>query len=81
MFEIDACTLPSAQRPLRLIEFETLFTSSLVRVERPDPRHLRLTLRGDEREVVAARCDSLTNCSCPDCPLPFIEITTFGASV
>jgi len=25
-------------------------------------------------DVVAARCDSLTNCTCPDCPIPFIDI-------
>ncbi|MCO1659959.1 MerR family transcriptional regulator [Pseudonocardia humida] len=24
-------------------------------------------------QVVRARCDSLTNCTCPDCPLPFVE--------
>ncbi|GAA4722432.1 MerR family transcriptional regulator [Phytohabitans rumicis] len=25
-------------------------------------------------EVVAAECDSLANCTCPDCPIPFIDI-------
>jgi DNA-binding transcriptional MerR regulator len=25
-------------------------------------------------QVVQARCDSLTNCTCPDCPLPFVEL-------
>jgi DNA-binding transcriptional MerR regulator len=25
-------------------------------------------------EVVDARCDSLTNCTCPDCPIPFLTI-------
>jgi MerR family transcriptional regulator, mercuric resistance operon regulatory protein len=25
-------------------------------------------------QVVAARCDSLTNCTCADCPIPFIDI-------
>lgn len=24
-------------------------------------------------QVVQARCDSLTDCTCPDCPLPFAE--------
>jgi DNA-binding transcriptional MerR regulator len=28
-------------------------------------------------EVVDARCDSLTNCTCADCPIPFL---TIGAS-
>lgn len=27
-------------------------------------------------EVVAARCDSLTNCTCADCPIPFSTIRT-----
>lgn len=25
-------------------------------------------------QVVQARCDSLTHCTCPDCPLPFVEL-------
>lgn len=25
-------------------------------------------------QVVAARCDSLTNCTCEDCPIPFLSI-------
>jgi DNA-binding transcriptional MerR regulator len=25
-------------------------------------------------QVVQARCDSLTNCTCPDCPLPFVDL-------
>jgi DNA-binding transcriptional MerR regulator len=25
-------------------------------------------------QVVRARCDSLTNCTCADCPLPFVEL-------
>ena len=27
-------------------------------------------------EVVDARCDSLTNCTCADCPIPFLTIGT-----
>ncbi len=30
----DACTLPTAERPLRLAEFDELFTSAVRRVER-----------------------------------------------
>ena len=25
-------------------------------------------------QVVAAQCDSLTDCTCQDCPLPFVEL-------
>jgi DNA-binding transcriptional MerR regulator len=35
--------------------------------------HLR-TIREALAAVVAARCDSLTNCTCRDCPVPFVEI-------
>jgi DNA-binding transcriptional MerR regulator len=31
-------------------------------------------------QVVAARCDSLTNCSCADCPLPLVEPVEKDAS-
>jgi MerR family transcriptional regulator, mercuric resistance operon regulatory protein len=33
---------------------------------------IRTTLTG----VVDARCDSLTNCTCADCPIPFLTIGT-----
>jgi MerR family mercuric resistance operon transcriptional regulator len=29
------------------------------------------TIRETLSQVVAARCDSLTNCTCDDCPVPF----------
>jgi hypothetical protein len=43
---VDACTLPMADRPLRVEEFGALFTAALRRVERIDARQLRLTLTG-----------------------------------
>ncbi|WP_033443581.1 MerR family transcriptional regulator [Saccharothrix sp. NRRL B-16314] len=33
-------------------------------------------IREELVRVVDARCDSLTNCTCEDCPLPFIELAT-----
>jgi hypothetical protein len=44
----QACTLPTAQRPLRLAEFDTLFTQAVQGVDRPGPLHLRLHLAGDD---------------------------------
>jgi DNA-binding transcriptional MerR regulator len=32
------------------------------------------TIRSALSQLVAARCDSLTGCSCPDCPLPFADL-------
>jgi DNA-binding transcriptional MerR regulator len=33
-----------------------------------------MTIRERLGQLVAARCDSLTNCTCPDCPMPFAEL-------
>jgi hypothetical protein len=49
----DACTLPTAERPLRVAEFDDLF-SFVVRAERRDPQRLDLALR---RTVEAAARD------------------------
>jgi hypothetical protein len=40
----DACTLPTAERPLRVAEFSDLFTF-VVRAERQEPQRLDLVLR------------------------------------
>ncbi|MCU7729333.1 MerR family transcriptional regulator [Actinoplanes sp. KI2] len=34
------------------------------------------TIRTTLTEVVDANCDSLTNCTCADCPIPFLTIGT-----
>jgi hypothetical protein len=46
LLETDACTLPTAERPLRLAEFDALFTAAVRRVERRG-RDVRLHLRGE----------------------------------
>ena len=42
----DACTLPTAERPLRLAEFDDLFTTAVRRVEALTPTRSRLHLAG-----------------------------------
>ncbi|MFG2012683.1 hypothetical protein ACGFNF_26815 [Micromonospora sp. NPDC048868] len=42
----DACTLPTAARPLRLAEFDRLFRDAVRDVTRLSARHLRLRLAG-----------------------------------
>jgi regulator of RNase E activity RraA len=42
----DACTLPTAARPLRLAEFDALFAGALDEVRQVDPTHARLRLSG-----------------------------------
>jgi MerR family transcriptional regulator, mercuric resistance operon regulatory protein len=34
-----------------------------------------IAIRTALSEVIDARCDSLTNCTCTDCPIPFLTIT------
>jgi hypothetical protein len=46
----DTCTLPTAERPLRVAEFDELFTS-VVRAERRRPTRLDLVLPGDVEAV------------------------------
>jgi thioredoxin len=42
----EACTLPTADQPMRLAEFEELFTSSLLGLHREESGWLRLRLNG-----------------------------------
>jgi hypothetical protein len=41
----DCCTLPTAERPLRLAEFDALLASALLAQTRPAPTRLRWQLR------------------------------------
>lgn len=53
----DSCTLPTEAQPLRVAEFDELFTSALRGVERISPGDLRLVLEpaaeADARELAA----------------------------
>ncbi len=42
----QACTLPTAERPFRLAEFDALFARAIGPGERVNDRHLRLLLSG-----------------------------------
>jgi hypothetical protein len=42
----DACTLPTAEQPLRLAEFDDLFATAVRAVEVLGPTHARLRLTG-----------------------------------
>jgi hypothetical protein len=54
----EACTLPTAERPLRQVEFDDLFTAALRAQERVSPTRLRWTLdpaaQARARELTAA---------------------------
>jgi hypothetical protein len=55
--DAEFCTLPTADRPLRLAEFDDLFATAVRAVDRIDPNRLRLTL--DRRPEVASRTADL----------------------
>ncbi len=42
----DACTLPTAEQPLRLAEFDALFATAVRSVEPLGPTHTRMRLTG-----------------------------------
>ncbi len=54
----ESCTLPTVEQPLRVVEFDQLFTDALLGVERAAPTVLRLALEpaADQRaRELAAR--------------------------
>ncbi|MCC3764701.1 hypothetical protein K3N28_16715 [Glycomyces sp. TRM65418] len=53
----DACELPTAERPLRLAEFEDLFATAVTGLDRPAPTRLRMALSPDP--AAAARAAEL----------------------
>ncbi|MFD6969147.1 hypothetical protein [Streptomyces sp. NPDC059979] len=42
----QSCTLPTQERPLRVAEWDALFSERLTFLSRPQPFHLRLDLAG-----------------------------------
>lgn len=42
----QSCTLPTEERPLRVAEWDALFSERLTSLSRPQPLHLRLGLVG-----------------------------------
>ena len=60
----DACTLPTAQRPLRAGEFDDLFRHALRRVERVSAARAVLTLAGEPAVYETARDLTARESSC-----------------
>lgn len=59
----DGCTLPTAEQPLRVGEFDVLFRHHLVDVHRVTDTHLRMVLRGAGVEAQARDlCDRESRC-------------------
>jgi hypothetical protein len=60
----DACTLPTAERPLRLAEFDQFFRDAVRGVDRLSPHHLRLHLAGAAQVEETARDLTARESSC-----------------
>jgi hypothetical protein len=60
----DACALPTAEQPLRLAEFDELFTAAVRGADRLATRQLRVTLSGgaDLEESVRDLADPEAQC-------------------
>jgi len=70
----DACTLPTAERPLRLAEFDDLFATAVRRVDSIGATHARLNLTGPAG--LAARVRDLAARETDCCS--FFTFTTAG---
>ncbi|MFU8876250.1 hypothetical protein [Micromonospora sp. SL4-19] len=60
----DSCALPTAERPLRLAEFDQFFQDAVRGADRLSAQHLRLHLDGAEQVEKAARNLTARESSC-----------------
>lgn len=75
----QACTLPTADRPLRVAEFDELFDGSVRSVVRSDLTRLRVQL--EARPQVAAWCASLAVRETECCSFFTFAITASGGEL
>lgn len=76
---VDACTLPTAEQPLRIAEFDTLFAASLRAIEHPTAAatRARLVLAGDAD--LPDRVKRLTNAETACCSFFTFTLTSVSA--
>ncbi|MGW3812152.1 hypothetical protein [Micromonospora sp. NPDC005113] len=75
----QACTLPTVERPLRLAEFDELFASAVVGVERVDRLRVRLELRPEP--TVAGRAADLVTRETGCCSFFTFTLTATGGQL
>ena len=75
----DSCTLPTAERPLRVADFAALFTDAVQRAERPEPTRLHLDLRPGAE--VAARVAGLAAAETECCSFFTFALTATGGAL
>lgn len=69
-----ACTLPTAEQPLRSAEFDDLFAEDVLSVNQPSPRQLRLELRPDATAAARAAGPAAKETGC-------CSFFTFGLTI
>ncbi|WP_433282583.1 hypothetical protein [Micromonospora sp. CA-244673] len=75
----DACTLPTAEQPLRLAEFDQFFRTAVRDANRLSAEHLRLRLDGAARVEETARELAARESSC--CSFFAFDIARSGAEL
>ncbi|SER81340.1 hypothetical protein [Lentzea albida] len=73
----DACTLPTADRPFRVAEFDDLLAGAV----RHRPEHTRLVLELEPRPEVAARAADLAVRETGCCSFFTFELTATGGAL
>jgi cell wall-associated NlpC family hydrolase len=63
--DVEACTLPTAQRPLRVAQLDDLFTTHLRSIEHPRDNAVRMVLVGDT--ALAQRTQALADAESSCC--------------
>lgn len=71
---VEACTLPTVERPLRLAEFDDLFATNLQSIERSGDTRARLLLAGDEE--LAGRVQQLADAESSCCSFFAFGVST-----
>jgi hypothetical protein len=59
-----ACTLPTAEQPVRRAEFDDLFADDVLAIHRESPRRLRLELRADPETASRAAALAVKESGC-----------------
>jgi hypothetical protein len=75
----QACTLPTAELPLRVAEFDGLFADAVLGIERVGPTRLRLELEASPR--VAGRAASLVATETECCSFFTFTLTATGGGL
>lgn len=75
--DVEACTLPTAQRPLRVAEFDSLFVTALRAIETTGSTSVRLLLAGEAD--VAERTQRLADAESSCCSFFTFRVTELDA--